>query len=94
VTRGDKARKGTSDNFLSVELELLDVSTMNQEYTRLFRFGKRVPCSPYGSYYRTENSTLVSPCAVDVKDRMRAFGAEVSSQFKDLLNIYQLNSNS
>ncbi len=76
--------KDISGHFSSVELELLDVSAMNQEYTRLFRFGKRVPCPPYESYYRTEDGTLMSPYAVDVEDRMRAFGVEVSSQFKDL----------
>lgn len=67
-----------------VELILDDPSLMNQEYVRLFRFGGQVPCPPYESFYRTEDKVLMSDYAVDVQSRMRAFGVEVSDDFKDL----------
>ncbi len=71
------------DRFPLTEIELEDASIMNQEYTRLFRFGKEVPCPPYESVYRTEDRTLMSHYAVDVENRMRSFGVEVSDEFKE-----------
>ncbi len=69
--------------FPLTEIKLEDPSSMNQEYTRLFRFGKEVPCPPYESVYRTEDRILMSHYAIDVEDRMRSFGVEVSENFKE-----------
>ncbi len=66
------------------DLRVDDPHLMNQEYVRLFRFGKEIPCPPYESVYRTEDKVLMSHLAVDVQDRMRAFGVDVSDEFKDL----------
>ena len=71
------------DSFPLTDLKLEDSSSMNQEYTRLFRFGKEVPCPPYESVYRVEDRILMSHYAVDVEDRMRSFGVEVSKNFKE-----------
>ncbi len=71
------------NHFPLTEIKLVDSSNMNQEYTRLFRFGKEVPCPPYESVYRMEDRTLMSHYAIDVENRMRSFGVEVSKNFKE-----------
>lgn len=59
------------------------------EYNRLFVGPERLPCPPYESVYRKDRSemqigTVLGPSTLDVKQRYREAGLEISKNFKDL----------
>ena len=59
------------------------VDALKVEYARLFVGPFKVQAPPYGSIYLDNARTLMGPSTVDVRNRYREFGLDISQGFND-----------
>jgi len=69
--------------FIDTVSEKMTIEKLELDYTKIFIGPFKVLAPPYGSIYLDNTRTVMGPSSIDVRNRYKEYGLDLSQSFKD-----------